>query len=376
VTSDQPGPDTAYLNRAVEVSIRIFLFALLTVTCLLILRPFMAMVLWGLIISIACYPGYCKFRELLGGKRGLASVLFTIILLTVLIVPIALLTHTLIAGFQSLAVRLNNETLTIPPPPPNIATWPLLGKPLSNLWSLASNNLSAALQSVAPQLKGAASGLLLAATGVGLGVLQFFVSIVIAGFLLANSSQCARVSKSVAIHLFGNKGSEFEALAGATIHSVVTGILGVALIQSLLAGLGFLMVRLPAAGLWALVFLVAAVLQVGALVLIPVVVYVFATTGTAKAVAFLIWCIIVALIDNVLKPLLLGRGVPVPIVIVFLGAIGGFMAMGIIGLFVGSIVLSVGYKLFLAWLSEGIEPLPGAAGGDVLQIHNSTDKTE
>jgi len=118
------------------------------------------------------------------------------------------------------------------------------------------------------------------------------------------------------------------------------------------------------------------VLQVGALVLIPVVVYVFATTGTAKAVAFLIWCIIVALIDNVLKPLLLGRGVPVPIVVVFLGAIGGFMAMGIIGLFVGSIVLSVGYKLFLAWLSEGIEPVPGAAGGDVLQIHNSTDKTE
>jgi predicted PurR-regulated permease PerM len=135
----------------------------------------------------------------------------------------------------------------------------------------------------------------------------------------------------------------------------------VALIQSLFAGLGFLVVRLPGAGLWALLFFIFAVLQVGAVALIPIVIYVFATTGTTKAVVFLIWCIFVGLMDNVLKPLLLGRGVPVPIVVVFLGAIGGFLAMGIIGLFVGAIVLSVGYKLFLAWLDEAIEPAPGAA---------------
>jgi predicted PurR-regulated permease PerM len=371
VTFDQPVPDKEYLNRALEVSIHICLFVLLAAACLLILRPFIAVAVWGLIISIAGYPGYCKLQKLFGGKRGLASTLFTVLLLTVLIVPIALLAQTLVDGFQSLAARLHNETLTIPPPPPNIATWPLLGKPLSDLWSLASNNLSAALQRLAPQLKAAASGLLLAAAGVGMGVLQFFVSIVVAGFLLANSSQCARVSRGLSIHLFGNKGPEFEALAGATIRSVTTGILGVALIQSLLAGLGFLMVRLPGAGLWALVFLVAAVLQVGALVLIPVVVYVFATAATAKAVAFLIWCIFVALIDNVLKPLLLGRGVPVPIVVVFLGAIGGFMAMGIIGLFVGPIVLAVGYKLFLAWLSQDSEEAPA-----ISQIHNSKYKSE
>jgi predicted PurR-regulated permease PerM len=137
----------------------------------------------------------------------------------------------------------------------------------------------------------------------------------------------------------------------------------VALIQSLLAGLGFLAVRLPGAGLWALLFLIAAVLQMASLALIPAVIYVFATTSAAKAVAFLIWCIVVALIDNVLKPLLLGRGVPVPITVVFLGAIGGFLATGIIGLFVGPIVLSVGYKLFLAWLDADIEIAPDAPRG-------------
>jgi predicted PurR-regulated permease PerM len=187
---------------------------------------------------------------------------------------------------------------------------------------------------------------------------QFFVSIVVAGFLLASSSQATNVSRKLAIHLFGDKGSQFEALAEATIRSVTTGILGVALIQTLFAGVGFAVVGLSGAGLWALLFLIAAVLQVGALVLIPAVIYVFATMGTAKAIAFLIWCIVVALMDNVLKPLLLGRGVPVPILVIFLGSIGGFMAMGIIGLFVGAIVLSVGYTLFLAWLDEDIPSAP------------------
>jgi predicted PurR-regulated permease PerM len=361
VTADRPTPEKPHLKRAVEVAIHLGLIFLLGAACLSILKPFIGVVAWGVIIAIAGYPGYCWLRKLLRGRGSFASILFTVLLLSVLIVPFALLAQTLVDGFQSLAVRLHDETLSVPPPPPAIATWPIVGKPLSDLWRLASNNLPAALRSVAPQLKESANGLLSAAAGVGLGVLQFLVSILVAGFFLANSSQGAQVSRKFAIHLFGNKGAEYEALAGATVRSVTTGILGVALIQSLLAGLGFLAVRLPGAGLWALLFLIAAVLQVGALTLIPAVIYVFATTSTATAVAFLIWCIFVALLDNVLKPLLLGRGVPVPIIVVFLGAIGGFLAMGIIGLFVGPIVLSVGYKLFLAWLDEGIEPAPDAA---------------
>jgi predicted PurR-regulated permease PerM len=141
-----------------------------------------------------------------------------------------------------------------------------------------------------------------------------------------------------------------EQLAGSTIRSVTNGILGVALIQSVLASLGFLVAGLPGAGLWAMIFLFAAVLQLGGLVLIPAAIYMFTIASAAKAAIFLVWCIFVGVIDNVLKPLLLGRGVTVPTAVVFLGAMGGFIAMGIIGLFVGAIVLSVGYKLCLAWL--------------------------
>ena len=162
----------------------------------------------------------------------------------------------------------------------------------------------------------------------------------------------AAVARSLANRLFGERGPEFEELTATTIHSVTTGILGVAFIQSICAGVGFLVAGLPGAGLWAMGFLFAAVLQAGVIVLIPAVVYVFMIASSTKAVVFLIWWIIVALVDNVLKPLLLGRGGAVPIAVVFLGVIGGFMAVGIIGLFVGAVVLSVCYKLLLTWLVQ------------------------
>ena len=143
-------------------------------------------------------------------------------------------------------------------------------------------------------------------------------------------------------------------LVASTIRSVTNGILGVAVIQSLLASLGFWFLGLPAAGLWATIFLIAAVLQIGGLVFIPAVAYAFATYPTSHAVIFLVWCVIVGLMDNVLKPILLGRGCKVPMIVVFVGVLGGFVLMRIVGLFVGAVILSVGYKLFMAWLDADV----------------------
>ena len=194
---------------------------------------------------------------------------------------------------------------------------------------------------------------------VGIAVLQFVLSILVAGILLARARSSADLTHALFNRLFGNKGLEYEALVGATIRSVASGILGVALIQSVFAGFGFLVVGMPGAGLWALLFLIAAVLQVGVVVLIPAVVYVFTIASTTKATIFLIWCLGVGLMDNVLKPFLLGRGVSVPIAVIFIGAIGGFMVVGVIGLFVGAILLSISYELVLAWLE-----IPAAAPQD------------
>jgi predicted PurR-regulated permease PerM len=347
--------DRTYLHRAFEVSIHLALLTLLAGACFLILRPFVPLIVWGIIIAIAVYPAYSKLRTLLGGRNGLAAVVLTILLLAVLIVPVVLLTGSLVDGIHTLAARLAQGSSMIPPPPPSIKTWPIIGRPLTETWELASKNIAATLQTFAPQLKAIIPELLKASAGVGFAVLEWVLSILIAGVLLANSQTGAKVARSLSNRFFGERGAEFEQLAATTIRSVTTGILGVAFIQSIFAAIGFLVAGLPGAGLWAAAFLVAAVLQVGVIVLIPAGIYMFAIASTTKAVAFLIWCLFVGLMDNVLKPLLLGRGIAVPLAVVFLGAIGGFIAMGTIGMFVGPILLSVGYKLFLAWLEGAFE---------------------
>ena len=344
--------DKDYVNRAVEASIHIGLVILLAAACFFVLRPFLPLIVWGIIVAIAVYPRYLQLQRVLGGRGVLAAVLISLLLLAFLNVPVVMFAGTLVGGIQTLAAHVKDGTPIIQPPPPSVETWPLVGVPLKNAWSLASSNISAALRTFAPQIRAFVPGLLSASAEIGFTVLQFSLSIIVAGALLANSHGAASAAHSLANRIFGEKGPEFQQLVGSTVRSVTIGIIGVALIQSVLAAIGFLVAGLPGAGLWAVVFLIAALLQVGTLVLIPAVIYVFATASATKALIFMVWCLIVALVDNTIKPLLLGRGVAVPIAVVFLGAIGGFVAMGLIGLFVGAIVLSVGYKLFVAWLAR------------------------
>jgi predicted PurR-regulated permease PerM len=349
-TEYSPNGSQIQVRRALEVTIHVGLTLFLAAACLLILRPFLPLVVWGVVIAIAVFPAYRKLRNLLGGRGTLGAVLFTLIFLAVLIIPVILLTDTMIEAIQTLSAHIKDGTLSIPPPPDSVGGWPLIGPSLTKVWSMASTNLTGLLQSLGPQIRALVPGLLAASAGIGLTALQFVLSILVAGVLLAKSSDCAKVSHSLNNRLFGDRGPEFEELAESTTRSVTNGILGVAFIQTTCAGIGFLVAGLPGAGLWTLIFLFAAVLQIGGPLLILPIIYMFAIASTTKAIIFLVWCIFVALMDNVLKPLLLGRGAAVPVVVVFLGAIGGFIWVGIIGLFVGAIVLSVGYKLFLAWL--------------------------
>jgi predicted PurR-regulated permease PerM len=350
MTHELSASDKTYINRAMEASIHIGLAVLLAIACLMILKPFLPLLAWGIIIGVASYPVFLKLQGALSGRGTVAAVLYTLILLAILIIPVLLLGQSLVEGVQTLTAQMKAGTLTVPPPPDSVAGWPIIGAPLYGLWKSASDNLSDAVLHFAPQVKSVLPEVLSATAGVGLTVLQFLLAILVAGALLANAPAATKAARSMFVRIFEEKGPEYHQLVSSTIRSVTSGILGVALIQTVCAGLGFLVLGLPGAGLWAVIFLIAAVLQVGMLVLIPAVIYMFAIASTTKAIVFLIWCVIVGLMDNVLKPLLLGRGAAVPIAVVFLGAIGGFVAMGIIGLFVGAIVLSVGYKLFVAWI--------------------------
>jgi predicted PurR-regulated permease PerM len=355
VTEDKQTPnDKAFLRKALEATIRIGLVVLLVLWCFEIVKPFIVPVIWGIIIAVATYPGYRRLCVALGERRGLAATVVALLMLVLLIGPTIILADTLVAGARQLAEGLSDGTLQIPPPPASVAEWPLIGTPLFEFWGHASLNLASALNEIGPQLKVVGGWLLSAAGGVGLGVVLFVFAIVIAGILLANAESSSEAADSIATRLVGEQGSKYADLARTTVRGVARGILGVALIQSILAGLGFLAIGLPAAGLLALLCLVLAVIQVGVgPIMIPAVIYVFATADPLPAVLFLIWGVFVGVLDNFLKPILLGRGAQVPMAVIFVGAIGGFLAHGIIGLFVGAVVLSLGYTLFRAWLGEG-----------------------
>jgi predicted PurR-regulated permease PerM len=302
------------------------------------------------------HPNYLWMQRALGGRATLATLLFVVLALVLLITPTFLLSDTLVAGMTDLARSISEGKLSIPMPPESVASWPLIGQPLDKFWRMASMNLAGAVGEITPQLKVLAKWLLSAAAGAGLGILQFILAIIIAGVILQHGESGTRVSYAVARRLAEEHGAGFIDLARATIRSVSRGILGVALLQSILAGLGFLVAGVPAAGLWAFLCLLLSVIQVGIFpVTVPVVIYVFATGDATTAVIFLIWNLVVGALDNVLKPLLLGRGVNVPMAVIFIGAIGGFLASGIIGLFIGAVILVLGYELLLDWLGLDAE---------------------
>lgn len=349
--------EKAFLNNAVEATIRIGALILLVAWCFEIVRPFIIPIIWGIIIAVGTYPGFLTLRRKLGGRNAVAATVVTILGLIILIVPALLLSGTLIDSAHGLAEGLQKGTIAVPPPPESVKAWPVVGEKLDTFWTQASNNLAATITKLAPQLKAVGSWVLSTAAGAGFGILQFVFAIIIAGLMLANSEGANKTTYAIATRLAGDRGAELAKLAEATVRSVTRGILGVALIQSVLMGLGFLVMGIPGAGLWALLCLILSVIQIGPFpVVLPILIYVFSTTDLVPAILFLIWSILAGSIDNILKPILLGRGVEVPMAVIFIGAIGGFISSGIIGLFVGAVVLVLGYKLFLAWLDETPNP--------------------
>lgn len=285
----------------------------------------------------------------------------TLALLLILVFPMVFLMTVLIDNLRVVFDQLRDGTLIIPPPPQGIKDWPVIGTPLEKFWSMAAENLEVAVQQLTPQLEEFVAPLLGAAATVGLNIVKLIVAVILSGVFMAYSAEGYQLSRAIGRRLAGQQGVELVDLAEATMRSVARGVLGVALIQSTAAGIGLLMAGVPLAGLWTVIALVLCIVQIGPfLIMGPAAVYVFWTSDTLPAVLFLIWSIFTGLLDNFLKPLLLGRGLDVPMIVIFMGAIGGLFMSGIIGLFVGAVVLALGYKVFRAWLS--VEPSNPSAG--------------
>jgi predicted PurR-regulated permease PerM len=341
---------------AIEIAIKISALALLIGWCFLILKPFISPVVWGIIIAVSVYPLYSRLTTKLGNRPKLAAATMTIVALLIIILPSIKLAGSMLNGVKNLNEELQSGSIQIPLLPAGVVDWPIIGPSVDKVWREASVNLMSTLDNYQPQLKSFGNWLLNTSLKTGVGLLLFALSIIIAGILLVNAEGGGRVARDLFVRLAGKRGAEFAEDAKVTVRNVVKGILGVAIIQALLAGIGFAVAGVPAAGLWAFLCLLLAIVQIGiAPIAIPIIIFMFYKANTFTAAILTVWLVLVMLSDNVLKPILLGRGAPVPMPVIFLGAIGGFMSMGFLGLFIGALILSVGYKLFETWLTAGEE---------------------
>ncbi|SMO53658.1 AI-2E family transporter [Solitalea koreensis] len=341
-------------RKTIDLSIKLLLIVMLISWCGLIIFPFLGPVLWGAILAITIFPMYTRFLKLMKGKKALSSSLITILLLSILLIPSVILISSIVKEAKELKTALDERTLIIPPPNEKVAQWPFIGENLYKEWSLASKNLEASIEAHREQIVEAGQKLVSAVKGVITNILSFSLSIILAGIFLAYSEEFKKSALDFSRRLIGNKAEEFNKLVAQTIRNVSKGILGVAFIQFIIMGLCFMLAGVPLAGLWAiLVFLLALIQLPGAIVAIPIIIYIYSVKEPVPATLWAIIILVAGLSDNVLKPLLMGKGAPVPMIVIFLGAIGGFMLSGFIGMFTGAVVLSLGYKLTGLWVQEG-----------------------
>lgn len=337
--------------NAMQAAIQIGAVFLILLMCFQIIRPFISLVAWGLIIAVALYPLHLSVAAKLGGRAKWSATLFVVVGLAILLVPAVNLAESSIDSLRNLGQQLDSGTVRVPPPDDSVAEWPLIGEKVHAIWSGAASNLEATLNQYESQLKVIGQWVVGFIGSSTLGILQFVVSIIIAGVFLVSAEAGYQLARNIGRSLSEDYGADMIDMSVQTIRSVAKGVLGVAIIQALLSAIGLVIMDVPAAGVWTLLVLVLAIIQLPPiLVMGPIAIWVFSVADTTPATIFFVYAMIVSGSDAFLKPLFLGRGMDIPMLVILLGAIGGAMAMGIVGLFVGAIILAVGYQLLTAWM--------------------------
>jgi predicted PurR-regulated permease PerM len=349
-----------------DTLIRAGLVAALVIACYEVFKPFLSLMVWALILAVTLYPLHGVLKRRLGGGESRAATLLVLMAIAVLLVPAYLLGASLTESVQGAIAVVKDGNLHLPAPPDAVAQWPLIGKPLHAFWAQAASDISSVLQQVTPYAKDTVLGLLGKLAGAGLGLLAFIGSLIIAGIIMAYGESGHRSAQRISARIVEPSRSDMLVdLCAATIRAVAQGVIGIAFIQMLLVGAGFIVKGVPGAGLLALGVLILGIMQLPATVItVPVIAYVFFTEGaTLGTIIFSIYVFVAGLADNVLKPLLLGRGVDVPMPVVLIGALGGMVSGGIIGLFIGPVLLAVGYKLFWQWVDTPVVEAAGPQDG-------------
>jgi predicted PurR-regulated permease PerM len=356
---DRPEPR----DDVIVSAIRLGLLAFLVYWTFVLVQPFIAIIAWSIILAVALNPVYVWLTRLLKGQHILSAVLVTVVSFLAVLGPAVWFGLGLIDGLRTLAEGLSLGSFSVPEPPQSIKSWPLVGKSIYDFWNLASTNLGGALASLAPQLKPMARPVLSMATSAGEGILKFLLALVLMGFLFVPGPRLVQGFRMFLMHIVAERGDEFLALAGETIRSVSRGVIGIAVLQSVLAGIGFRLAEIPAGGLLTALALFFSIIQIGAgIVIFAVVVWIWMTMDTTSALLLSAYLVPVAFLDNALKPIVMGHGLKTPMLVIFVGVLGGTLAHGVVGLFVGPVVLAVAWQLAVAWLRDSTANAPGEGG--------------
>jgi len=349
-------PDEQFIQNSIGSVLRIGVLLIIAYYSLQIVSPFINLALWSIILAVALYPAHTKLSARLGNRQKLSATIIVSVFLFIIVFPITVMTDSTVASAKSLSSQLQSGELSIPPPRDKVASWPVIGETVYDVWSEAAENLEDTINQFEPQLRAAGEWLLKAIGGVAGGILTIIVSIILSGFFMITADRGYAVSKKIMTLLLGARGEALTDLSVATIRSVAKGVLGVALIQTALAAIGLFATDVPYAGILLVIFLLIAIVQIPTTVIIlPLIIWMYSVSEPLVATIFAVYMILVGLSDNVLKPMLLGRGVQIPALVILLGAIGGMIYAGVIGLFLGAVILALAYTLILVWMDSAAE---------------------
>lgn len=340
---------------AIEIAVKLGILFLVLYISYLIIKPFLPLILWGVILAVAFEPLIAMLEKRFGNRKKIIITVMTLMILA-LVVPAWLLSDNLIASSQHLIEAVHAKEVTIPPPSEKVKEWPLIGEKVYTLWENANADLHNTLAPFKDQIKAALMKLVIMLKSGVVTLLMTVGSLIVAAFFLIAKESSSAFYKRFMRRLLGERGDSWGDLLVLTVRSVATGVVGVAIIQSALALVGMLPMGVPLAPLWAIIIMFLTIIQLPALIIIgPIIAYVFSYASGTPATIFAIYMLIVGASDGVLKPLLMGRGVDIPMLVILVGAIGGMILMGMIGLFLGAVILALAYKLFKLWIDELVE---------------------
>ncbi len=343
-------------RQLVDVYIKVGLIAILLLLCYTIFKPFMNLVLWAVILAVTMYPLHRAIWQRLGGKQSRAAIVLFLCSVLLIVLPSMVLFGSFGDSIHHLIDGVKGNTLKIPAPSEKLADWPIIGKKLQPIWAQAHEDLPALIKSYQPKIGSItkhALALVASATGT---MLTFFFAWLIACVMMTYGESGAKTARAIFNRLVGHQnGESLNTLTTATIRTVAQGVIGVAIIQTIVIGIILLLADIPYAGILALITLLFCIAQVPALLItLPVIAYIWMSGHyeTLPAVVDTVLLVLAGLMDNVLKPIMLGRGVNVPMPVILLGALGGMASNGIMGMFFGAVILALGYQIFMQWVKN------------------------